>query len=114
MGTWAQADLGTRSPLAMDDNQNAIVNSAKRTDSLVNTRPEWLRIPEAIRLFGVGRSKLYELIGDGSIRSTCLRKRGAVRGIRLISFDSLASHVENEATGGGQARRMPQEVNASI
>jgi len=29
--------------------------------------PVTVRIPEAMRLLGLGRSKLYELIGDGSI-----------------------------------------------
>jgi hypothetical protein len=67
-------------------------------------KPEWLRVPEAVRLFGLCRSSLYELITAGTIKSTALRKRGAVRGIRLISYDSLASFVENAAREGGAAQ----------
>ena len=48
---------------------------------------------EVKRLFGISRSSLYLLIAEGAIKSTSLRKRGAVRGIRLISFDSLAAYV---------------------
>jgi hypothetical protein len=66
-----------------------------------NLKPEWLRVPEAVRLFGISRSALYELIAEGKIKSTCLRKRGAIRGIRIISYDSLASFVEHTASHGG-------------
>ena len=60
-------------------------------------KPEWIRIPDAIRTFGISRSSLYELIAAGEIKSTALRKRGAVRGIRIISFDSLAEYCERAA-----------------
>ena len=65
------------------------------------TKPEWLRVPDAVRLFGICRSSLYELISSGSVKSTALRKRGAVRGIRLINFDSLAAYIENAASKEG-------------
>jgi hypothetical protein len=64
-------------------------------------KPEWLRIPEAVRVFGISRSSLYEMIAAGSIKSTVLRKRGALRGIRILSFDSLAEFCENAATSNG-------------
>jgi Helix-turn-helix domain len=71
------------------------------TDSLncdpSKTKPEWLRIPEAIRIFGIGRSTLYILIGEGKVKSCSLRRRGAVRGIRLISYDSLSAFIEDQS-----------------
>jgi predicted DNA-binding transcriptional regulator AlpA len=60
-------------------------------------RPEWVRIDAAVRLFGLSRSKLYELITDRKIKSFCLRERNKIKGIRLISFDSLSEFLENEA-----------------
>lgn len=66
-------------------------------------KPEWLRVPEAVRTFGTCRSTLYEWIAEGKIKSMCLRKRGAQRGIRLISFDSLADYCERAANNGGIA-----------
>jgi hypothetical protein len=60
------------------------------------TKPEWLRIPQAIRIFGIGRSTLYLLIGEGKVKSCALRGRGAVRGIRLISHDSLSAFIEKD------------------
>ena len=68
-----------------------------------NLKPEWLRVPEAVRLFGLSRSALYVWISEGRIRSTCLKKRGAVRGIRIINYDSLSAVVEQAAKDGGIA-----------
>ena len=60
-------------------------------------KPEWLRIPDAVRLYGIGRSSLYELIAEGKIKSVCLRQRGSTRGIRLLSADSLSRYIEGLA-----------------
>ena len=64
-------------------------------------KPEWLRTAEATRIFSICRSSLYELIAEGKIKSACLRKRGSLRGIRIISYDSLAEYCEQAASGGG-------------
>ena len=68
-------------------------------------RPEWLRIEAAVNLFGISRSKLYELIAGRRIKSFCLRERNKLKGIRLISFDSLSQFLEREAKAqeGGKA-----------
>jgi len=65
-------------------------------------RPEWLRIDAAVKLFGISRSKLYELIADRKVKSFCLRERNKIKGIRLISFDSLSEFLENEARAQAQ------------
>jgi excisionase family DNA binding protein len=64
-------------------------------------KPEWLRIPEATKLFGISRSKLYELIAAGYIRSTSLRKRGQIKGTRLIDYDSLCRFLETACQNQG-------------
>lgn len=56
---------------------------------------EWLRIAEATRTRGIGRSSLYEMITSGAIKSAVVKKRGNIRGIRLISADSLDAFIEN-------------------
>jgi hypothetical protein len=59
-----------------------------------NITPVWLRIPGAVRTFGIGRSRLYELIRDQKIRSKVLKqRRDSQRGIRLISYDSLLEFI---------------------
>ena len=60
-------------------------------------RPEWLRIPDAVRYSGIGRSSLYTLISDGKIKSVSIRKRDTVKGIRLISVDSIDEYLSGLA-----------------
>ena len=56
--------------------------------------PVWVRVPAAVRITGVGRSRLYELIRDQKIRSKVLKqRRDSQRGIRLISYDSLLEFI---------------------
>ena len=57
-------------------------------------RPEWLRMPQAVRIFGISRAKLYDLINKGRIESVSLRERGQTKGTRLISYDSLQSYLK--------------------
>jgi len=40
---------------------------AAEHDRAQSPEPVTVRIPEAMRMLGLGRSKLYELIGDGKI-----------------------------------------------
>jgi hypothetical protein len=66
-------------------------------------KPEWLRLPAPgtrCRFTGLSRSTLNELTiagpandGRPPVKSVVLRKRGALRGIRLISYDSLMSFL---------------------
>ena len=61
----------------------------------VPVKPEWIRPNPATKIFGIGRTKLYELMAEGKIKTACLRKRGEARGTRLISYDSLSAYVES-------------------
>lgn len=75
-------------------------------------RPEWVRIDAAVKLVGISRSKLYELIADRKIKSFCLRERNKLKGIRLISFDSLIEFLENEARAQAQEEATTTEGQA--
>lgn len=55
--------------------------------------PIAVRIPEACRLTGIGRSKLYELIAEGHIE---IVKIGAMT---LVPMESLRSLVERGRKG---------------
>jgi len=63
-------------------------------------KPEWIRPKDVCRLFGIGRSRVYELIAEGRIKTVSLRQRGQKHGTRLISYDSLAAYLESLAEGG--------------
>lgn len=67
------------------------------------TRPEWIRLPPPkvkCPFTGLSRSTLYQLVGHieangfrPPVKSVVIRKRGAARGIRLISYDSLMAYL---------------------
>ncbi len=67
-----------------------------------NERPEWASALTISRIYGLSRSTLYELAAAGKIRSAALRKRGAKKGKRLFSTDSVAAFIEAHATGGAE------------
>ena len=78
---------------------NATVTPPPAATTSETTRPEWLRLPapgDGCCYTGLSRSTLNELTiagpaNDGvpPVKSVVLRKRWALRGIRLISYDSL-------------------------
>src|ERR1700726_3310735 len=61
----------------------------------VTLHPRWLRIPSAVKYSGLSRSRLYELIAEGSIKSICLKShRDASRGVRLVDRESVDLFME--------------------
>ena len=69
-----------------------------------DSKPEWLRPKEIPKFFGIGRSKTYELISSGKVKSVSLRQRGQKHGTRLVSWDSLAAYLESLAEGGDSSK----------
>ena len=77
------------------------------TETASNNRPEWIRLPQPSRRCphtGLSRSTLNELTIPGPandnrppVKSVVLRKRGAMRGIRLINYYSLMSYLDSLA-----------------
>ena len=56
----------------------------------VTLNPRWLRIPSAVKYSGISRSRLYELLPQGRIKSICLKSRNdALRGVRLVDRESI-------------------------
>src|ERR1700733_2573010 len=56
----------------------------------VTLNPRWLRIPAAVKYSGLSRSRLYELLSEGKIRSICVKShKGAERGVRLLDREAI-------------------------
>jgi len=66
-------------------------------EKYVGQGPEWARIPDIDQRFGIRRSKLYELIQSGEVVSTCIRRKGAKSGVRLINVESVREFLRNNA-----------------
>jgi hypothetical protein len=75
--------------------QAAVAQTAESQNA--DKQRDWLRVPAACQFFGVSRSWLYERIASGDIKTASLRRRGAIRGIRMVSRESLASLIEQAA-----------------
>jgi len=54
----------------------------------------------AFARFGLRRSLLYDLHAHGHIQGVSLRRRGAQRGKRLWSVDSIRSYLAAQMEGG--------------
>jgi hypothetical protein len=57
---------------------------------------EFCDSPGAFVRFGLRRSLLYNLHAQGLIKGVSLRRRGAARGKRLWSIDSIRSYLESQ------------------
>ena len=58
--------------------------------------PTYLRISDAIKLSGIGRTTLFSLMKTGSIQSYCVSKAGGKKGIRLICRASLIALIKSQ------------------
>ena len=80
-------------------------------------KPEWIRLPKPkarCTYTGLSRSTMNELVIPSEansylppVRSAVIKKRGAMRGIRLISFDSLMAYIDKQCVvefQGGDAK----------
>ena len=62
----------------------------------VTLNPRWLRIPAAVKYSGLSRSRLYELLAQGRIKSICLKSHNnALRGVRLVDKESIDLFMES-------------------
>ena len=70
-----------------------------------NTRPEFIRVPKngTCPFSGLSRSKIYDLItpNEGNdyrppVKSVSLRKRGQLKGTRLVVYQSLLDYLYSE------------------
>ena len=63
---------------------------------ITNLNPQYVRISEACKITGRGKSKVYQLMREGKIKYSEIRDKGALRGIRLISYSSLILYIESQ------------------
>jgi hypothetical protein len=61
---------------------------------------EFVTSAQAKCVFGIVKSHLYALKDEGKIKSVCIRKRGAARGKRLWSCDSIRAFLHSQMEGG--------------
>jgi hypothetical protein len=66
---------------------------------LATITSEWMRLPKAgARFWGLSRTTLNDLCLEGKVRSVLIKKRYAMRGIRLIFLQSLRDYLNSGMT----------------
>jgi len=60
--------------------------------------PEWLRVEQVQALYGLSRSKVFELIREGQVTAAYVSYPGKSRGVRLISRESLDELISASIT----------------
>lgn len=73
-------------------------------------RVEFFRLPAPGKrdpYFGLSRGWYYKAAGIGEIRMIAVRQRNALRGVRLVSYDSVVEYINRsaataEASSGGK------------
>ena len=58
--------------------------------------PEFGRVNDVQKLFGVKRGILYRWIADGKVKSVCIREPGNVQGVRLIHLESVRDYIVSQ------------------
>ena len=75
-----------------------------RTTAQIEAAPardaEFCDCQGAFLRFGLKRSLLYDLFGQGLIKGVSLRRRGAIRGKRLWSVDSIRAYLNSQMKMG--------------
>jgi len=64
-------------------------------------RVEFFRLPQPGKrdpFFGLSRGWYYKAHAAGEIRMVAVRQRGALRGVRLVVYDSVADYIRRAAT----------------
>ena len=70
-------------------------------------RVEFFRLPQPGKrdpYFGLSRAWYYKAAALGEIRMIAVRQRGALRGVRLVVYDSVADYI----------RRAGEELRQSV
>lgn len=74
---------------------------ASGSNADLGSQPEFVTSAQAHHRYGICKSHLYALKEQGEIKSVCLRKRGAARGKRLWSCDSIRAFLHANMEGAG-------------
>lgn len=59
-----------------------------------SSKPEYVRPADMRGLFGIGRTAAYALMKAGEIKYKTTRKRGHVKGTRLVNYDSIMEYID--------------------
>ena len=72
---------------------NNYVPSVHGLKAIGVVQPEWLRVNDAVLVFGLSRPHLFKAIVQDRVKSVHIKNPGAKKGIRLIEIQSLRNYI---------------------
>lgn len=80
-------------PDTLKENLKNLTVEPVRAGNCDNVLPEFGRVEDVRRIFGVKRGILYRWIRENRIKSVLIREPGNKQGIRLIHLQSVREHL---------------------
>jgi hypothetical protein len=78
--------------------KNEIMTTAPvQAGNFNNIQPEFGRVADLNRQFGIKRGTAYNLLIDGKIKGCLLRVRGKKSGVRLFDMASVRNYILSQA-----------------
>jgi hypothetical protein len=69
--------------------------------------PEFGRLADVQRIYGLKRGTCYNLLHDGKIRGCLLRVRGKKSGVRLFEMESVRQFIRTQMDAVGKGAETP-------
>lgn len=76
--------------------KSMITTSPIETGNTVQSLPEFGRVKDVQKLFGVKRGILYRWINEGKVKSVCISEEGNIQGVRLIHLASVRDYIQSQ------------------
>lgn len=64
--------------------------------------PEFGRASDVLRIFGLRKGTLYNLLEDGKVKGVLLRVRGQKSGVRLFHLQSIRDFINSQMERTGR------------
>ena len=91
------------------------VSSTPTASEAGSHRIEFYRLPAAGKrdpFFGLSRGWYYKAAALGEIKMVAVRQRGALRGVRLVAYDSVCDYIRRAAQTAPAAPLLTSESSA--
>lgn len=91
----ATVEAGERLKIVTMKKEN-LTTAPVEPGSFTGASPEFGRLADVQRLYGLKRGTCYNLLRDGKIRGCLLRVRGKKSGCRLIEMSSVRNFIRSQ------------------
>jgi hypothetical protein len=83
----------------MKKSQAKLTTEPVRAGDTGGMEPEFARLPDIQRLFGIKRGTAYNLLAAGKIKGVSLREPGQRHGCRLVHVASVRAFLNSKLEG---------------